>query len=82
MVTFRSKEDLTGTDEVDWYDNIELIGNDNNIKQSIYLLHFDKCKFDGENDPTKPFLKLKTITKFSEIIPNVVIFIRLFQELY
>ena len=73
MVTLRTKEDLNSSEEIDWYDNVELIENDNHIKQNIYLLHFDKCKFDGENDPTNPFLKLKTITRFNEIISDMVI---------
>lgn len=72
MITFRTKEDLNSSEEIDWYDNIELIENDNNIKQNIYLLQFEKCKFDGENDPSKPFLKLKTITRFNEIISDMV----------
>ena len=82
MITFRTKEDLNSSEEIDWYDNVELIENDNYIKQNIYLLHFDKCKFDGENDPTKPFLKLKTITRFNEIVSDMVTYFTYYVRFY
>lgn len=71
MVTFRTKSDVNNTNEdTDWYDNIELLENENNLKQNIYLLFFDKCKYDGEIDPTKPFLKLSSITQFNEVLTD------------
>ena len=58
MVTFRIKSGVNNTNEdIDWYDNIELLENENNLKLNIILLFFDKCKYDGEIDPTKPFFK-------------------------
>ncbi len=73
MVTFRTKSDLSSTnDDADWYDNIELLENENNLKQNIYLLYFEKCKYDGESDPTKPFLKLTSITQFNEFLVDNV----------
>jgi hypothetical protein len=74
MITFRTKSDVNNTNEDnEWYDNIELLENENNLKQNIYLLHFEKCKFDGESDPTKPFLKLCSIMQFNEILSDHVI---------
>ena len=72
MITFRTKENLNSTDEIDWYDNVELLENNNNLKINIYLLNFERCKYDGENDSTKPFLKLKSIAKLNELISDKV----------
>ncbi len=49
---------------------MDLLDSTTNIKPNIYLLHFDKCRFDGETDQTKPFLKLKTINRFNDIISS------------
>ena len=73
MLTFRTKDDLSNSNEkIDWYDNLELLENENNLKKNLYLLHFEKCKYDGELDQTKPFLKLNSISPFNEMILDQV----------
>jgi hypothetical protein len=46
MITFRTKDDFVKSEEIDWYDNVELLENESNLKQNIYLLSFEKCRYD------------------------------------
>lgn len=65
MVTIRTKEELNCLkDDVNWYENPELLENENSLCFNYYILNIGKCKYDGELDPAKPFLKLMSISHF------------------
>lgn len=65
MVTIRSKDELSANkDEIDWYENQELLENENSLCFNYYILHIAKCKYDGELHPSKPFLKLMSLSHF------------------
>jgi hypothetical protein len=65
MVTIRSKEELNAVrDEVNWYENVEFLENENSLCFNYYILNLAKCKYDGELDATKPFLKLMSLSHF------------------
>lgn len=46
---------------INWYDNAEIIENENSIGFGYYLLKVSKCKYDGEIDQSKPYFKLISI---------------------
>jgi len=68
MLTVRTKEDLSNSDEqINWYENAEFLENEHFLSLNYYILNVAKCKFDGELDATKPFLKLMSISQFPKI---------------
>ena len=51
--------------------------SENEIVFNYYILNIAKCKYDGELDSTKPFLKLISMSQFKRnclfnIEPNIV----------
>ena len=70
MITIRSNKSLLldsdGRDDINWYDNPEILENENNLRLSYFILNVAKCRYDGELDPSKPFLKLMSITEFKK----------------
>ena len=65
MLTVRTIDDLQN-DQINWYENSEYIENKNALRFNYYIINTKKCKYDGELDPTKPFLKLTSITQFKK----------------
>ncbi|CAF0796799.1 unnamed protein product [Brachionus calyciflorus] len=65
VITIKSKEELYGSkEEINWYENPELLENENSLAFNYYILNIGKCKYDGELDQTKPFLKLLSLSHF------------------
>lgn len=65
MVTIRSKEELGNSkDQLNWQNNLELLEDENNLAFNYYILSIGKCKYNGELDNTKPFLKLLSLSHF------------------
>ena len=61
MITFRTKSDVNNTNEDnEWYDNIELLENENNLKQTGFLFlqrQRNNKKFVSNGIKHKFFLK-------------------------
>lgn len=65
MITIKSIEELgSSKDEINWLDNPELLEDENNLAFNYYILSIDKCKYNGELDFSKPFLKLVSLYHF------------------
>ena len=65
MVTIKSKDELGDfKDELNWLDNPELLEDENSLAFNYYILSIDKCKYNGELDLSKPFLKLVSMYHF------------------